>query len=104
GRDRLAGEPAPPGSRQARARPGAAPASDHRHGHGLAPRVAIVASGSELVRGDRHDRNGPFLASSLLRLGFEPARITVVGDDPAELASEPRKRLHADLLVASVAT
>jgi nicotinamide-nucleotide amidase len=67
----------------------------------LAPRVAIVASGSELVRGDRHDRNGPFLAASLLRLGFEPARITVVGDDPAELEAALREGLDADLLVVS---
>jgi nicotinamide-nucleotide amidase len=53
----------------------------------LAPRLraAIVASGSELVRGDRNDRNGPFLAAALLRLGIEPARITIVGDDPADL-------------------
>ena len=38
-----------------------------RHGDRLAPavaRAAIVASGSELVRGDRNDRNGPYLASS----------------------------------------
>jgi len=67
----------------------------------LAPRVAIVASGSELVRGDRYDRNGPFLASSLLRLGFEPARITVVGDEPAELEAALREGLDADLLVVS---
>ena len=67
----------------------------------MAPRVAIVASGSELVRGDRHDRNGPYLASSLLRLGFEPARITVVGDDPIELESALREGLEADLLVVS---
>jgi nicotinamide-nucleotide amidase len=67
----------------------------------LAPRVAIVASGSELVRGDRSDRNGPFLASSLLRLGFEPARITVVGDDPSELEGVLREGLKADLLVVS---
>ena len=67
----------------------------------MAPRVAIVASGSELVRGDRYDRNGPFLASSLLRLGFEPARITVVGDEPAELEAALREGLDADLLVVS---
>jgi nicotinamide-nucleotide amidase len=67
----------------------------------LAPRVAIVASGSELVRGDRYDRNGPFLASSLLRLGFEPARITVVGDEAAELEAALREGLDADLLVVS---
>ena len=40
-------------------------------------RAAIVASGSELVRGDRQDRNGPFLAASLLRLGSFLARAGV---------------------------
>ena len=53
------------------------------------------------MRGDRHDRNGPFLASSLLRLGVEPARITVVGDDPADLAAALREGLEYDLLVVS---
>jgi nicotinamide-nucleotide amidase len=69
----------------------------------LAPRVAasIVASGSELVRGDRTDRNGPFLAASLLRLGVDPARITVVGDDPDELEAALRDGLEHDLLVVS---
>ena len=65
------------------------------------PRAAIVASGSELVRGDRNDRNGPFLAASLLRLGVEPARITVVGDDPADLEEALRRGLEHDLLVVS---
>jgi nicotinamide-nucleotide amidase len=65
------------------------------------PRVAIVASGSELVRGDRYDRNGPFLAASLLRLGLEPARITVVGDDPADLETALADGLGEDLLVVS---
>jgi nicotinamide-nucleotide amidase len=37
------------------------------------------------VRGDRNDLNGPFLARESLRLGLEPARIAIVGDDPAEL-------------------
>jgi nicotinamide-nucleotide amidase len=69
----------------------------------LAPRVtaAIVASGSELVRGDRQDRNGPFLAASLLRLGIEPARITVVGDEAADLEAALREGLAHDLLVVS---
>lgn len=68
----------------------------------IAPlRAAIVASGTELVRGDRNDRNGPFLAASLLRLGVEPARITVVGDDPAELEAALREGLAYDLLVVS---
>jgi nicotinamide-nucleotide amidase len=63
--------------------------------------AAIVASGSELVRGDRNDRNGPFLAASLMRLGVEPSRITVVGDEPAELESALREGLGHDLLVVS---
>ena len=69
----------------------------------MAPRVraAIVASGSELVRGDRQDRNGPYLAGSLLRLGIDPVRITVVGDEPAELEAALRAGLDEDLLVVS---
>jgi nicotinamide-nucleotide amidase len=70
----------------------------------LAPavaRAAIVASGSELVRGDRNDRNGPYLASSLLRLGIEPARITVVGDEPADLQAALAEGLSYDLLCSS---
>ena len=69
----------------------------------MAPRIraAIVASGSELVRGDRHDRNGPYLAASLQRLGIDPVRITVVGDEPAELEAALRAGLEEDLLVVS---
>jgi nicotinamide-nucleotide amidase len=65
------------------------------------PRAAIVASGSELVRGDRHDRNGPYLAADLLRRGIEPARITVVGDDPVDLEAALADGLAFDLLVVS---
>jgi len=53
------------------------------------------------VRGDRQDRNGPFLAASLLRLGIEPVRITVVGDEPADLEAALREGLAHDLLVVS---
>jgi nicotinamide-nucleotide amidase len=69
----------------------------------LAPRItaAIVASGSELVRGDRQDRNGPFLAAALLRLGIDPARITVVGDEPADLEVALSEGLTHELLVVS---
>ena len=69
----------------------------------MAPRLraSIVASGSELVRGDRQDRNGPYLAASLLRLGIDPVRITVVGDEPAELEAALRAGLDEDLLVVS---
>ena len=69
----------------------------------MAPRLraSIVASGSELVRGDRQDRNGPHLAASLLQLGIDPVRITVVGDEPAELEAALRAGLDEDLLVVS---
>jgi nicotinamide-nucleotide amidase len=67
----------------------------------MPPRAAIVASGSELVRGDRNDRNGPFLAADLLRRGVVPARITVVGDDHADLEDALREGLANDLLVVS---
>ena len=48
-------------------------------------RAAILVTGSELVRGDRNDRNGPYLAQSLLSLGIEPVEVRIVGDAPDEL-------------------
>ncbi len=65
------------------------------------PRGVVVVTGSELVRGERTDRNGPFLAGELLRLGIEPARIEIVGDDPAELEAALREGLRADLCAVS---
>ena len=65
------------------------------------PRGVVVVTGSELVRGERTDRNGPFLASELLRLGIEPARISIVGDDPGELEETLREGLGADLCLVS---
>ena len=65
------------------------------------PRGFVVVTGSELVRGDRRDANGPFLAAELLRLGVEPARISIVGDDPSELETAMREGLEADLCCVS---
>lgn len=66
------------------------------------PRAVIVVTGSELVRGDRNDLNGPFLARALLALGLEPARIEVVGDDPGELEGAVREAVaSAELVVCS---
>jgi nicotinamide-nucleotide amidase len=65
------------------------------------PRCIVVVTGSELVRGDRNDRNGPFLASEALRLGLEPARIVIVGDHPEELAAAIRDGLAADACLVS---
>jgi nicotinamide-nucleotide amidase len=65
------------------------------------PRAVVLVTGSELVRGDRRDLNGPFLAGELVRLGLEPARITIVGDGPGELRAALDEGLQADLLVIS---
>jgi nicotinamide-nucleotide amidase len=65
------------------------------------PRAVVLVTGSELVRGDRRDANGPFLAGELVRLGLEPARITIVGDAPDELRSTLAEGLEAELLVIS---
>ena len=67
----------------------------------LSPRAAVVVTGSELVRGDRRDLNGPFLVHELLSLGVEPARITIVGDAPDELEAALREGLAYDVLVTS---
>ena len=68
----------------------------------MRPRAVIVVTGSELVRGERTDLNGPFLARSVLALGLEPARIHVVGDDPDELEAALREAVaSADLVAVS---
>ncbi len=65
------------------------------------PRAAIVVTGSELVRGDREDRNGPFLAAEAQRLGLEPERITIVGDRPDGIAHALEEAFSADLCLVS---
>jgi nicotinamide-nucleotide amidase len=65
------------------------------------PRAAIVVTGSEIVRGERTDLNGPFLAAQSLALGLEPARITIVGDRPDELEAALREALSSDLCLIS---
>jgi nicotinamide-nucleotide amidase len=68
----------------------------------MRPRAVVVVTGSELVRGERTDLNGPFLAREALRLGFEPARIAVVGDSPVELERVLREALSdADAVLVS---
>jgi nicotinamide-nucleotide amidase len=65
------------------------------------PRGLVVVTGSELVRGDRTDRNGPFVAAELMRLGVDPTRIVIVGDREQELQDALREGLRADLCVVS---
>jgi hypothetical protein len=66
------------------------------------PRAVVVVTGSELVRGERTDLNGPFLAREVERLGLEAARIEIVGDAPEELERVLRSALDdADVVVTS---
>jgi competence/damage-inducible protein CinA-like protein len=65
------------------------------------PRAVVVVTGSELVRGERTDLNGPFLAREALKHGLEPARISVVGDAPEELELALRDALDADAILVS---
>ena len=65
------------------------------------PRAAIVVTGSELVRGDREDKNGSFLAAQALGLGLEPKRITIVGDRPDDLEQALAEGFEADLCLVS---
>jgi nicotinamide-nucleotide amidase len=65
------------------------------------PRAVVVVTGSELVRGERTDRNGPFLAREALKHGLEPARIAIVGDAPAELEDALRSALEAEACLVS---
>jgi len=65
------------------------------------PRAIVVVTGSELVRGERTDRNGPFLAAEALRLGLEPARIVIVGDAPEELAAAVAEGVTAEVCLIS---
>jgi nicotinamide-nucleotide amidase len=67
----------------------------------LSQRASVLVTGSELVRGSRRDANGPFLAEELTRLGLEPVRITIVGDDADRLEEAIREGLACDLLVTS---
>lgn len=65
------------------------------------PRAAIVATGSELVRGERQDRNGPFLAAEAVRLGLDPASVVIVGDGIEDLERAFRDAFTADLCLVS---
>jgi len=60
-----------------------------------------VVTGSELLRAEIADENGPFLARELARLGVLLRRITIVGDDPDLLEAALKDGLEADLCLIS---
>ena len=65
------------------------------------PRAAVVVTGTELVRGERNDRNGPFIARELHERGVEPASIRIVGDRPDDLSAALEEALGFELCVVS---
>ena len=60
-----------------------------------------MVTGSELLRAEIRDENGPFLARELARLGVTCRRISVVGDDPELLEAAIEDGLKADLCLIS---
>jgi nicotinamide-nucleotide amidase len=66
------------------------------------PRAAVVVTGSELLTGVISDRNGPFVARELGRLGLEVAHVAIVGDRPEDLAAA--LRFAGDAGVALIVT
>ncbi|MHB8060923.1 MAG: competence/damage-inducible protein A, partial [Gaiellaceae bacterium] len=65
------------------------------------PEAAIVVTGSELLRAEIVDENGPFLARELARLGVLCRRISIVGDEPDLLEAAIADGLKADLCLIS---
>ncbi len=53
------------------------------------------------MRGERTDLNGPFYAQEALRLGIQPSRITIVGDDAEDLEAALREGIQADVCLVS---
>ena len=49
------------------------------------PRAGIVVTGTEVLTGRVTDRNGPWLAEQLRRLGVDVGHVVVVGDRPQDM-------------------
>lgn len=58
-------------------------------------------TGSELLTGAVRDANGPWVARELGELGFEVARVEIVGDRPEDLAEALRHTAGFELVVTS---
>jgi len=65
-------------------------------------RIEIVSTGDELVLGEIADTNAAEMASALEEEGFAVSRVTVVGDDRAEIARAYAEALaRADVVIAT---
>ncbi|MBT1192039.1 competence/damage-inducible protein A [Rhodococcoides kroppenstedtii] len=69
----------------------------------MAVRAGVVVTGSEVLAGRVTDRNGPWVAQQLLRMGVDVAHLTVCGDRPADLTAQVRflADQHVDLIVTT---
>lgn len=72
------------------------------------PRVAVLATGNELVpidaappAGKIRNSNEPMLAAAVRRVGGEPVELGVARDEPEALAAKVHAGLRADVLVLS---
>jgi nicotinamide-nucleotide amidase len=67
----------------------------------VAVRAGIVVTGTEVLTGRVSDRNGPWLAEELRRLGVDVGAVLVVGDRPEDLRNALRFLAGEDLVVTT---
>ncbi len=67
----------------------------------MAVRAGIVVTGTEVLTGRVSDRNGPWLAEELRRLGVDVGAVLVVGDRPEDLRNALRFLAGEDLVVTT---
>lgn len=64
------------------------------------PRAGILLVGTELLRGEIHDRNGAFMGRELTQMGFSVETIVVVPDEVEAIVERVRElKKESDLLV-----
>ncbi len=67
----------------------------------MAVRAGIVVTGTEVLTGRVSDRNGPWLAEELRRLGVDVGTVIVVGDRPEDLRDALRFLAGEDVVLTT---
>ncbi|ADB72875.1 cinA-like protein [Geodermatophilus obscurus DSM 43160] len=67
----------------------------------VAVRAGIVVTGTEVLTGRVSDRNGPWLAEELRRLGVDVGAVLVVGDRPEDLRNALRFLAGEDVVITT---
>ena len=67
----------------------------------MAVRAGIVVTGTEVLTGRVSDRNGPWLAEELRRLGVDVGTVIVVGDRPEDLRNALRFLAGEDVVLTT---